>query len=167
MGRHQDFDLSRSLSLRTLEVTSTAIIMMSLMRPPSPGFMHALSTVKSPVFSDIVVIYEDDLLRGTDCSETTADKFGSFVHPSFDFAVFDNLDQMREILDFGVVVCADIWGYGMKRTVWALKRIVSTEKWRSGKFSQVSVTCSPQRSGGAYRDPPHPSRRRPRVALPF
>ena len=166
--RHRDFDLSRSLSLRTLEVTMEALL--SVDTPLSPGFTHALSTVKSPVFSDIVVTYED----GSVCGTKHPQIHGIFRHRSYEsfMSVFDRLHQMREILDFGLVLCADVWGYGMEYTVRELEWNVSRqrEQRRLGDFSRVSMTCSPRRSGHPYRDPFHPSRRYlylSRVVPPF
>ena len=123
----------------------------------SPGFTQVLSTIKSPVFSDIVVIYED----GSICGTHRPGSVGCWVrsYDSFMKPVIDNLHQMRKILDFGLVLCADVRGYEMGYTVgkpeWDVSR--QWEQLRLGNFSRVSVTSSPRRSGHSCHDPLHPS----------
>ena len=124
----------------------------------SPGFTQALSTVKSPVFSDIVVIYEDDIYMARSPTRNPHLEITKCLHS--EYLVFDRLHQMREILDFKLVLCADVWSYARERLMKQLERSVSGEREQrrlGSDFSQVSVTSIPRRSGCTYRDPLHPS----------
>ena len=146
---HEDFDLSQNRSLRTLEHPRIALYSF---HPLASGFKQALSTIRSPVFADIIIIYEDDDISGAHISSTIA-----FIHAPIgrDYSMerngqmFEMLREMRRIRDFGLVLCADVWGYIRERAMRELEWVVSTERERGGLgdlSSRLTVTLGLRQS---------------------
>jgi hypothetical protein len=59
----RDFDLSRNKFLRTLEVTGHCINCGSSSKTATRLLTYALSTITSPAFSEVAVIYQDKIFR--------------------------------------------------------------------------------------------------------
>jgi len=120
-----DFDLSRNKSLRTLEITARSID--AILRGNSPGtpsnlLAHALSTITSPMFSEVVVFYREENSPGAVfCLQALW--FPSVIYPSIHemsqaerarevsrhHERFELFHEMHKIRDFQLVLCVDVW----------------------------------------------------------
>ena len=114
---------------------------------------HALSTIRSPVFSEVRVLYQDidipnlqyqwhgpPLFDGLTSAKVA--EVDSKVH-----MVFEVLREMWRVHNFTLVLCADVWGCVMEYAVQELKRAVwreCTEEKLNGTSSQVLVTFQPR-----------------------
>lgn len=112
-------DLSRNKSLRTLEVTVRDIDDLLMYAPPvtvAGLFADVLSTIKSPIFSGVAVIYRHD---DFDVVERTghpssgrltwlspAERAGASSLHHWRFEVFRT---MRKVRDFQLASYADVW----------------------------------------------------------
>ena len=145
----EDFDLSRNETLRTLEVKAGSIA-----GDQAYLLANALSTITSPVFSELVVVYEDHnfpaqvflhpfsrTLSSLSLSDTET------VVPGFHEMVLGVLREICKIRDFKLVLRADVWGYMEGYVVWRLEQMVAREREKSGpddlSFLPL-VTCRPQ-----------------------
>ena len=160
MSCPQIFDLSQNKLLRTLEVTAPSID-DALRAGTGPNLLtHALSTIKSPVFSEIVVVYLDYAIRGAlpfinpgspPISRVSRDKRAwDGARHRLRFGVFRKVHKVRE---FRLVLCADVWEGVEEYSLRILKQEVEVEKARrgfNGAFSEPLVISSPR--GGC---PPH------------
>ena len=146
----QDFDLSRNKSLRILEITASSIANRK------PGFFtHVLSTITSPAFLEVVILYRDYDFRVVippqrEDSRMCYKRFGSDVHEAlWHYRLFEVFREMREIRKFRLVLCVDVWDRVGEYSVQALKQAVAAEKTQKGfdnTFPEPSVIYSPQRS---------------------
>ena len=128
---HEDFDLSRNKLLRTLELPRVGLYSF---HPLAPGFKQALSTIRSPVFVDVVVVYED-----CDISPPVGKDYSVVRNGQ----MFEMLYEMRRVRDFELVLRADVRGCMRERAVQELEWVVSTERERGGLgdfSSRLTVT---------------------------
>ena len=99
---------------------------------------HALSTIRSPTFSEVVVIYQDrDIptpyyqLDGLPAlwllSPTQQARFASERR-----TVFGLLRELLRAHDFKLVLCADVWGCIRIHAMQELKRTISEEGTQGG-----------------------------------
>jgi len=150
----EDFDLSRNNSLRALEITSQSIgatcVGLSGLLEASPSLKHALSTITSPAFSEVIVLYQDfDFCYywGTPpaffpISQTARAGVASRHHKRFNL-----FREMYKVRDFRLVLCADVWDRMGKYSVGVLKQAIAVEKAERGLGglpSELSVTYSPR-----------------------
>jgi len=150
----EDFDLSRNNSLRALEITSQSIgatcVGLSGLLEASPSLKHALSTIASPAFSEVIVLYQDfDFCYywGTPpaffpISQTARAGVASRHHKRFNL-----FREMYKVRDFRLVLCADVWDRMGKYSVGVLKQAIAVEKAERGLGglpSELSVTYSPR-----------------------
>jgi len=142
----RDFDLSRHKSLRTLEVPASSIAYKE------PGFLtHVLSTITSPVFSEVIIIYRDydfgglhllphkSVFREMLPAEREEDD-------SFRRSRLEALHEMYKVRAFRPVLCADVWDRVREYTVWELKQPVTLEGGFDDFFSKLSVISIPRGS---------------------
>jgi hypothetical protein len=146
----RDFDLSRNKFLRTLEVTGSDID-CGLHWAGSPKtaarlLIYALSTITSPAFTEVTVIYRETMFYG-------------LVPPWQDWPVlyrpspakvaadaswfnrrFEVLHVMRKVRDFRLVLCLEACDRLREYTMGVLKRAVAAEKAK-------------RRFDDTYRDP--------------
>jgi len=152
-----DFDLSQSRSLRVLEFSVWSVV-------DDPGlYVRALSTVVSPVFSQVTIVYWDRDFCGvhsgwTDGQADMAEE-ASWYHRQFE--AFHVIHKVR---DFRLVLCADVWDYKREYAVWLLKQAVAAERTKGGfdeHFSEPLVVPSlrgsrPDLSQDSYASTPIP-----------
>ncbi|KAF9643564.1 hypothetical protein BDM02DRAFT_3123277 [Thelephora ganbajun] len=156
----RDFDLSRNKSLRTLEVTAHHLDRTSSAGSPdaTPSLLtYALSTMTSPVFSEVIVYYRDYVFCGVETpwvgSDSPAFRRSSPAElaeeASRHHLRFKALRRMRKIREFELVLCADVWDRVGKYSVKKLKQAVAAEKARGmfdDVFQEPSVIYSPRGS---------------------
>ena len=133
----RDFGFSRNNSLRTLEIPAQSII------GPKHGFCApnsdtlsslstALSTITSPTFSEVIIIYRGGDFSGVASHPpdiykemTPADRAREASWHRGQFEVFR---QMYEVRDFQLMLCADVWDRIGEYAVGVLKRAIAAEK---------------------------------------
>ena len=140
----QDFDLSRNTSLRTLRLTAGSIDRALEDDPPGTASIfldRVLSTITSPAFSDVMVVYEDDDFRGIisqfeeysdwphlrETSETERAKEASLHRRRFRV-----LRGLRKAREFQLVLCAEVWDPVGDYSIQMLKEAVADEKAKNG-----------------------------------
>ena len=139
-----DIDLSHSKSLRTLEIAARFVL------SGEPGYLtHALSTITSPAFHEVVIVYRDSDLS-TQHLHISSGPFGFVVEEkaSWYSRQFDLFREMHKIRDFRLVLFVDVWDYAGDYT--ALERAVKVEKERRAGTGDILpeplVVYSPRRS---------------------
>lgn len=159
----QDFDLSRNKSLRTLEITaSTLRVALSRGRPLADMhlFTYALSTIRSPTFSEVVVIYLDydfgsalqhrceSMPLSRSPSQAEIEEEAQLHHWRF-----EGFRTMRKVRNFRLMLCVEVWDGVSGYSVQVLKQLIAAEKansWFGGWFGGLSpeplVSCRPRRS---------------------
>ena len=154
----QDFDLSRNKSLRTLEVTARDATLYKV-----SNLTYTLSTIASPVFTEVIIFYRDYDIWGVYDPQPGAPPTFLWLTPSHNmdavelyriqFRVFQEMQKTRP---FKLVLCADVWHYLVDHAVGELERALVVEKAEGGfgeLFSDPLVTYSPRRSRHAPREP--------------
>jgi len=142
----RDFDLSRHKSLRTLEVPASSIV------HKEPGILtHVLSTITSPAFSEVIIIYRDYDFGGLYRLPDTR-VFREMLpvereeDVSFRRSRLEALHEMYKVRAFRPVLCADVWDRVREYTVWELKQAVTLEREFDDFFSKLSVISVPRGS---------------------
>jgi len=159
----QDFDLSRNESLRTLKFPAS---------PPPVGRLgsnvsrtisflkYVLSTITSPSFSRVVVLYEDHDFPDTESWSlgrppfhhelSQAGRAGQAAGHSWQFEV---LREVQKVRPFQLVLCVNVWGCVGEYPVQMLEEAVAKEKAK-GTFSNGSadpfVVYNPRRTRYAF-----------------
>ena len=137
----QYFNLSRSKSLRTLGTTVRSIICAGDTAPSS--LRTVLSTVTSPMFLDVVIVYHDgDLDRwAPDCYGPSRVGHTCFFVPLPEeiaaYALryqqtFKVFREMHEASKFRLVLCADVSDPVVEYTVEMLERYLEAERMEGG-----------------------------------
>jgi hypothetical protein len=117
-----DFDLSRNKLLRTLEVRAVCLYETGLLT-------HALSTITSPVFSEITVVYQDSDFPTPSSWPQIREAQEAASHRRR-FKVFR---AMRNIRDFQLVLCAHVRDHEGEYSVRWLKRILAEVNAEMGR----------------------------------
>ncbi|KAF9647303.1 hypothetical protein BDM02DRAFT_3188131, partial [Thelephora ganbajun] len=157
-----DFDISKNKSLQILEVTAHHLDRALSASSPdaTPSLLtYALSTITSPVFSEVIIYYRDYVFCGV---ETPWLGLPAFCWPSLAKLAeeasrhhlrFNALRRMHEIQDFQLVLCTDVWDGIGKYSAEMLKQAIAAEKARGvfdnvfdNVFQEPSVIYSPQGS---------------------
>ena len=159
----QDFDLSRNKSLRTLEVTAHSIY--SALRIGSPDtasnlLEHALSTVTSPVFSEVIVFFQDCDFRAVqsdiDCNPLRGLSLAESAEEDSRYRrQFEVYHNMRAARPFQLVMCASVWNGVGEYTVQTLKQAAVVEMRRrpfGNPFPDPLVIYYPKGSRPHYSD---------------
>lgn len=120
-------------------------------------FIHVLSTITSPVFPEVIVIYQDCDFRGVQSTWFPSDNPFRLMleakraeEASWHHSLFEVFREMRKVRDFRLILCAHVEGRLAEYIVWVLKQIVATEKARRGfdtHFTEPSVICTRQEFG--------------------
>lgn len=160
----RDFDLSRNKSLRTLETTAQSIdgaLRDGSLHTASSLFTHALSTITSPVFSEVTTFYRDYNFPGAPCriiaSWLPKSDYLPLSRPQAQKAKeasqhrerFDVFYRMHELRDFQLALCADVWDRAEEYSVQTSKLVVAGEKARRGfsnSFPEPLVIYHPRGS---------------------
>jgi len=133
----RDFDLSRHKSLRTLEIPASTIVHEGL------GLLtYVLPTITSPVFSKVIVIYQDYDF-GVLSAYPRRDEVE--IEASCHCRQFEALHEIRKVRDFQVVLCADVRDHVREYVEGELKDAVAVEKAKKGAddfSSELSVISS-------------------------
>ena len=123
---------------------------------------HVLSTITSPVFSEVTACYRDYNFCGVQgCVQASwlqpqsrppfrvmsqAERAKEASHHRKRFEVFHKMHKVR---DFQLVLCADVWDRVGEYSVRMLRRVVADEKARGGfgqPLSEPLVTYRPRGS---------------------
>jgi hypothetical protein len=149
-----DVDLSRHKSLRTLELQARSIIPRSGFCMPTSSFLEAtLSTITSPLFSDVIVFYRDFDFDGLEFDaldpyrEMTPEE--SAREDYWHRELFEVFREMHTVRGFRLTLCAEVWDCVGEYAVQVLKRAVVVEQAanRLDYFSSAPmVVLSPQAS---------------------
>ena len=137
----RDFDLSRNKSLRSLQVAARSIDGELMFGPPDHApanlLTYALSTITSPVFSEVTVFYRDYDFRGI--SIISPGHVTCWMSPDkraeddlWHCKRFEVFREMRKVRDFQLVLCADVWDWIELYSVGVLKYAVAAEKAKGG-----------------------------------
>ena len=133
----RDLDLSRNMSIRKLEITAESLIRVLRERAPATvpsSFRAVLSTIKSPVFSDVIINYQWDDFYNTVYSANKRPELGeedAWYHRQFD--VFREMYKAR---DYRLVLWAHCVGDDSVRE---LRRAVAAESAIGGLPLQLST----------------------------
>ena len=118
------FDLSQNKFLQALKVPIYSMVQVAKEPHLVAALGRVLSTIKSPTFSEVVLIYgEFDLPLVWDFPPRRP-SFTSLhrgVMCSRHCVVFKMLHELRGIRDIQLVLCADIWGLLADYAVWELE----------------------------------------------
>lgn len=141
------FDLSRNTSLRTLETTAESITAAG---DSSSGFLKSiLSTVTSPVHTDVVIVYREeefnfDVQFSTRPISVRYKPWLQSDHPGR-FEVFREMCGARK---FRLVLCADVLDCIADSAVRKLERLLDVERkeGRLGCFACEPVVISKGRA---------------------
>ena len=123
-------------------------VSLSLKHPSARASIlrHALSTITSPVFAEVVVLFRDKDFSSTGYYRCGPPEFCSLLTPTHR-GVSKMLREMRGIRDFKLVLCADVWGYLVEPAVRRLKQAVPKNWAKRGSSNlspQLLVTSSPR-----------------------
>ena len=135
-----DYDLSQNKSLRELKITAGSLIAAMHSGPATTApssFRTVLSTIKSPAFSRVVIVYREidfyNVLYSMDAHlEAMSSGEAAWYHMQFD--IFREMCKAR---DFRLVLEASDVSDG---SVQELKRAVAAETARGGLPPELSVT---------------------------
>ena len=121
---------------------------------PSNFLADVLSTIKSPVFSEVTVFYRDYDIRGAYSSRPSlppaCEVLQAEMAPeaSRHHSRFGMYRAMHEVRDFRLVLCADVWDRVGDYAVRMLREAVATEETTRGfdTFPKPLVVYSPRTS---------------------
>jgi hypothetical protein len=151
----RDFDLSRNKFLRTLEVTGRSIDCGSSSKTTTRLLIYALSTIISPAFSEVTVIYRDSIFRGVSLPSSRRPVFWSLSlaeiaqEASWFDQQFEVFQAMHRVRDFQLVFYADVWERVGEYTMGVLKQAVAAEKVKrrfDDTYREPLVIYSPRAS---------------------
>ena len=135
----QYFNLSRNESLRTIRVTAWSIDMTCWTYRAPEFLQHALSTITSPSFFQVVVVYRWQDFHGMEV----------LSHPGSNFLRrFDVFHEVREVRDLQLVLSVEDWGPLVEASVRMLRKAVAEEGVKhtfSGFLPEALVTYRPCR----------------------
>ena len=107
---------------------------------PDPATLHflraVLSTITSPAFSKVVILYEDGDFCGLSASMELGNlkSYYRFLMPdeiaeeaSWHRQMFEVFRGMHAVRDFQLVLCADVWDPVGEYTIEALKQAIVAE----------------------------------------
>ena len=127
----RDFDLSRNKSLRTLEIRAWYPTGTHLPK-------YALSTITSPAFSEVIVVYRESDFPGVEPLQPNSPIFRQLLPAEraeetlWHERQFKVFRTMRKIRGFQLVLCADVWDGVKEYTIRRLRQAVAAEKAKRG-----------------------------------
>ena len=123
---------------------------------PSSLLKHALSTITSPAFSEVIVVYRDGDFSGVQdmefshlpplCEVPQVEKAREFSQHRALFEMFREIYKVRE---FRLVLCADVRYRVVEYTVQVLREAIAAEKAERGFdvfFPEPLVIHNPRES---------------------
>jgi len=149
----REFDLSRLKSLRTLQISAWSIRDAFVAPPSKNPLTYALSTVTSPVFSDVAVFYlEEDVWSAYPLYSNHREMLPIEIawEAALNYKQFGTYRAMHAVRGFRLVLCAVVWDCDVEFAMRALKRAVETEKVERGfdMFPEPPVVYIPRKSPG-------------------
>ena len=133
----RDFDLSQNKSLRKFKVQANLI--NSDPRSPSSRFLkHVLSTITSPVFSEVVITYWSSDFRGVESYNSNRAFFGGLSQAERAQEVarhrrmFEVFRKMPRAQDFLLVLRACLWSSMGEEPLRILEEAIAEEKAERG-----------------------------------
>ena len=152
-------DLSQNRSLRALEVSMNCA--WSLVCYPSATpvitFKHLLSTITSPVFSQITIFFQNFDFSGPLCNRALSrphEVISHFISPASRrlrasklSRISEMVHEVRGVRDFKLVLCARVWGAIAEHAMGELEVAVRAgwvERESDNISSRPSLTCSPR-----------------------
>ena len=132
-----DLDLSRNKSLRTLEITAESLI--GELRDRSPAttpscFKAMVSTISSPIFSDVVILYQQGDYYNNVYSEDM--RVESWDEETWYHKQFEVFRAMYEARDYRLVLSVDQVGGELMQE---LERALTVEWTKGGLPAQVAI----------------------------
>ena len=146
----QHYNLSRNKSFRSLETTASSIVAAGDTAPSS--LRAVLCTIASPVFLDIIIVYQDSDVdswvpfRSGMSLITSPVQFNLrslnkiITYGPYDQQLFEVLREMHGAREFQLVLCLDVLDFMVERGVQALERLVKAGKM-GGKLDYL--VCNP------------------------
>ena len=138
----QDFNLSRITSLRALELTASHID-AGLARDPTeiPILLaYVLSTITSPVFSEVIVHYEVYDLSGIEFPGIylPPPRRNTYTRTTYEWhrLRFQTFRAMHRVKKFRLTMCVDVWDPVGECALGLLEGAIATEKAKGG-FSDI------------------------------
>ena len=117
-----------------------------------------VSTISSPVFSEVLVVYRDYDIYPTLSNTQTIGTIPARIHTHF-----AALREMRKARAFRLVFCVDVWVHPVADAVRLLEQAVAAERAKTGFddfISESLVVPSSHRSGSRWIIYPSVGRRR-------
>ena len=150
----RDFDLTRNESLQTLQIPASSPD-RTPNRLPDTFLKHVLSTITSPAFFQITILYRNSDFDGL--RSWCSGQYHSCglrqpyreLEASLHRWRFEVIREVRKVRNFRLVMCANVWGHHGRYPVRVLEEAVAEEKARKGfgDFpSDPLVMYDPQRS---------------------
>ena len=136
----RDLDLRRKKSLRKLEITASSLIWVLKNRAPATvpsSFRALLSTVESPVFSDVVVVYRHGDFYNDVYSNDAPTELGD--EETWYHRQFEVFRAMFEAQDYRLVLSMNWVGDDSVREI---KRAVVAERAKGGLPLQIAMPYS-------------------------
>ena len=95
---------------------------------------HVLSTIQSPVFFQVVVLYQDGDFRGARPSWRShwGLSRAEIAEASRHHRRFEVFREARKVWDFRLVLCANVQEHIREHSMEILKRVVAVEKAKTG-----------------------------------
>jgi hypothetical protein len=134
---HRDLNLSRNKSLWKIEITAQSLIRSLRNRPPAAtpsSFRAMLSTVKSPAFLDVVIVYREGDFYHDVYSKNAQAELGE--EDTWYHRQFEVYREMYKARDFRLVLWAPCVGDDSVRE---LQRAVAAEQAKGG-LPQLSMS---------------------------
>ena len=158
----REFDLSRSKSLRTLQVPASSIDRD--LNTTSSLLKQVLSTITSPSFFEVMIIFRWYNFSGVESWQHPdkpplheVSRAESAAEAQRHRRRFEVLREVHKVRDFRLVLDASVWGPASEYSMRMLKEAVAKEgakKAFCGFLSEPLVTYHPQRSRLVCDNPP-------------
>ena len=162
-----DSNFSWTKSLQTIEVTATSVdsaLAVNTLDDASSLLRHALSTLQSPLFSQVVVVFQECDFRGIQfrgspkwpyLRQMSREQIAA--EASWHRRRFELLREAVKTRSFKLVLCVDVWGPVAEYAMRALEEAVAAEKAEKGFddfSSEPAVAYNPHRGLSAVAPQP-------------
>jgi len=138
-----------------LEIPAPSIVPRRGSRVLSPTTLtflrSTLSTITSPMFTEVAIIYQDDDFRGIAWHSTEAYRKTTLAErtaeASWHRSLFQAFRKIHATRDFRLVLCAEVWGRVREYAVEVLERAIAVERAAERLDylpSEPLVICSPR-----------------------
>jgi len=153
----RNFDLSQNESLQTLKITASHTCKpLADVSRTSTFLRHLVSTITSPLFSEVVILYRDRDFPGAESWSPGQPPFGQELskaerggEASGHCWRFEVLREVHKVRPFQLVLCANVWGCVGEHPVRVLEEAVAEERAKGSfgdGFSEPRVVYNPRRT---------------------